>query len=270
MNSERHSRQTFLGAESERVISSAVVAIVGLGGGGSHIVQQLAHIGFRHFVVFDPQEIDESNLNRMVGAVEKDVAERTLKTVIAERVIKGVNHEAEVVTCNGRWQESPELLRSCDVIFGCVDSFSERRELEVCARRYLIPLLDIGMDVVESIEGQPPRMAGQVILSLPGGPCLQCCGFLTEEKLGREAALYGAAGSKPQVVWPNAILASTAIGIFMSMITNWSQKAMALAYFSYDGNENTLLPHIRTQFIDESSCIHFPIVEVGDPVYIRH
>jgi len=65
-----------------------------------------------------------------------------------------------------RWQDHPEPLRACDLIFGCVDGFAERRELEARALRYLIPLVDIDMDV-HCVENQPPRMAGQVIVSMP-------------------------------------------------------------------------------------------------------
>src|SRR6266849_8531402 len=50
---------------------------------------------------------------------------------------------------------------------------------------------------------------GQVIMSSPDGPCMRCMGFLTGEKLAAEAALYGNAGARPQVVWHNGVLAST-------------------------------------------------------------
>ena len=46
-------RQSFLGVNSQSIIQSTKVGIVGLGGGGSHVVQQLAHIGFLNFVIFD-------------------------------------------------------------------------------------------------------------------------------------------------------------------------------------------------------------------------
>jgi hypothetical protein len=41
MASERHSRQSFLGEEFEQTCEVCVVGVVGLGGGGSHIAQQL-------------------------------------------------------------------------------------------------------------------------------------------------------------------------------------------------------------------------------------
>ena len=67
------SRQSFLGAQSERKLAETRVAIVGLGGGGSHIAQQLAHVGVGHFRLIDPDCMEASNLNRLVGATQSDV-----------------------------------------------------------------------------------------------------------------------------------------------------------------------------------------------------
>jgi ThiF family len=58
------------------------VGLAGLGGGGSHIVQQLAHIGFQRFVVYDGDVVEESNLNRLVGATSIDVPAETPKLYI--------------------------------------------------------------------------------------------------------------------------------------------------------------------------------------------
>lgn len=58
-------RQNFLGIDSDAILARTRVAIIGLGGGGSHVVQQLAHIGIGHFVIVDDDEISDSNLNRL-------------------------------------------------------------------------------------------------------------------------------------------------------------------------------------------------------------
>lgn len=41
---------------------------------------------------------------------------------------------------------------------------------------------------------------------------MTCIGFLIEEKLAAEAARHGNAGGRPQVVRPNGVLVSTAVG----------------------------------------------------------
>ena len=88
-------------------------------------------------------------------------------------------------------------------IFGCVDSYRERDELERFTRRFLIPYIDIGMDV-HGAEGKF-SISGQAVLSSPGGACLWCLGILTQERITREAGTYGKAGSRPQVSTPPTV-----------------------------------------------------------------
>ena len=266
MRSDAFSRQSFLGEYSQDIIEDMTVAIIGLGGGGSHIVQQLAHIGFLNYILYDSDTISDSNLNRLVGGTMEDVINARLKVDIASRVIKSIRPEANILGINKKWQDNPNLIRKANVIFGCVDSFSQRKELEICSRRYLIPYIDIGMDV-HVIDGEPPRMAGQVILSMPGEPCMTCMGFLSEEKLGREAGRYGDVGIKPQVVWSNGILASSAVGIAIDILTNWTERRSQSFYLSYDGNIGTLNMHPKFQYMKLNKCGHYPPNEVGDPVY---
>src|SRR6266446_616397 len=265
MSNERFSRQSFLGDNLQEIIERAVIGVTGLGGGGSHIVQQLAHIGFLRYRNYDGDVAEDHNLNRLIGAKENDLAHKTPKIEISERIMKGFRGNAVVESYPCRWQEQPEPLRGCDLIFGCVDGFSERRELEALARRYLIPLIDIGMDV-HCVEGEPPRMGGQVILSMPGGPCMLCLGFLNERALAQEAERYGDAGPRPQVVWPNGVLASTAVGIAVDLLTDWTRSLRNVVYMEYDGNKGTVKPHVRLEYLEDRRCPHYRADQVGDPI----
>jgi molybdopterin-synthase adenylyltransferase len=263
---DRFSRQSFLGEGAEPIIRRARIGLAGLGGGGSHIVQQLAHIGFQNYVLYDGDEIEDSNLNRLVGGTADDVLASARKIDIAERTIRRLWPRANVQTFPYHWQEGPEPIRCCDVVFGSVDGFQERAELEACTRRYLVPLIDIGMDVHPPQSGEPPRMAGQVLLSMPGGPCMRCVRFLTDEALSREAARYGAAGSRPQVVWPNGVLASTAVGIAVDLLTDWTRSLRSAVYMSYDGNRGEVTPHPLLKYA-KAPCPHYPPDAIGDPVF---
>lgn len=267
MDANRYSRQSFLGPTSQQIIEETVVGVVGLGGGGSHIVQQLAHIGFKNYVLYDRDIVEETNLNRLVGAKWQDVKKKTPKVKVSIRVIAGLHRKKRIVAHQSIWQENPEALRQCDMVFGCVDGFSQRQQLEAYCRRYLIPFIDIGMDVhAPKRPEDPPDMAGQVIVSMPGEPCMQCLTFLTPEKMQKEAGKYGAAGGNPQVVWPNGVLASTAVGFAIDILTGWTGESPKVAYLSYRGNIGTLTLHTRLPYI-ESNCTHFPLADAGTPVY---
>lgn len=256
---KRLDRQEFLGAHSATVLALSRVAVVGLGGGGSHIVQQLGHLGVGRIVVYDGDRVEESNLNRLVGATERDVELGTLKTEVAARTVEHINSKASVTTVDRRWQEEHEPLRSCNVVFGCVDRFDERRQLEAYCRRFLVPYIDIGMDVHELEDRH--AIAGQVILSMPGEPCMECLGYFREDEDG---AAYGAAGSKPQVIWPNGVLASLAVGVFVQLMTPWHPRHQRAVYLEYDGNSNQVRPSIAVAYAPDV-CPHFPPDSVGDP-----
>lgn len=261
----RYKRQNFLGSSSEAKFRNCRVAIAGLGGGGSHVAQQFAHLGFTDITTFDPDVIDESNLNRLIGGTLADVLAKTKKTEIAKRLILGIQPDARVCSVEERWQDRPEVLRNVDLVVGCVNGFREREELERACRRYLIPLIDIGLDV-HTVDGHPPRMAGQVVVSIPGGPCFRCLGFITDQVLTVEANRYGDAGDHPQVVWANGVLASSAVGSAVELLTNWTRSKKLIRYLQYDGNAGTVVPSIRLQFVP-ARCPHFLEQDVGDPVF---
>jgi hypothetical protein len=208
-----------------------------LGGGGSQVIQQLAHVGFQRYIIYDKDIVEESNLNRLVGAKSVDVFAETPKLHIAKLMIYGLQSNASVRGYACRWQDHPEPLRECDIVFGCVDTYKGRQELEVACRRYLMHYIDIGMDVHGT---ERPVIGGQVILSSPGNLCMRCMGFLTDKNLAEEAARYGNAGTHPQVVWPNGVLASTAVGFAVDIVTNWTKRSLPYAYYIYDGNLATV------------------------------
>lgn len=263
---KRFDRQSFLGKNSQYLFGKIKIAIVGLGGGGSHIVQQLAYLGIKNYVLFDFDIVSDTNLNRMIGAGVIDVDNRERKCNIAERTIKYIIPDASVISIYDNWKNMPELIQECDIAIGCVDSYAERRDLELECRRYLIPFIDIGMDVYKGFKKEPPSMVGQIILSFPGKPCMRCLGFLTDENLAREAAKYGAAGGRPQVVWSNGVLASQAVGILVDLITGWSGQKDIVPYYAFDGNLGTLTNHPRLKYIPEQ-CEHFKLKDVGPPKF---
>jgi hypothetical protein len=263
----RYDRQSFLGSNSDFIVGGAVIGVVGLGGGGSHVVQQLAHLGFRNYVLCDDDAITDTNLNRLVGGTRADVKAKRLKTRIAERVIKALHSDANIVTANQKWEEAIDQLCGCDIIVGCVDTFGARRDLEAFCRRNLIPYVDVGMDV-HKLEGGGHEISGQVILSMPGCPCMHCMGFLNEAVLAEEARRYGDAGSQPQVVWTNGLLCSAATGIIVDLLTDWSRMTRGPVLLGFRGSSLTLKPDNRLIALEHVSCPHYPFAAAGDPVCI--
>jgi hypothetical protein len=262
----RLDRQSFLGANSDAILDAATIGIVGLGGGGSHIAQQAAHMGIGGYVNADPDIIEDTNTNRLIGGTLADVAVERRKVDIAERLIRGLVPTVRIISVPDKWLTAVDDLKLCDVIIGAVDSFQEREQLERFARRHLIPYIDIGMDV-HDLGKNGFLVSGQVILSMPGCPCMRCCDFITDERLAQEAKKYGAAGSRPQVVWSNGVLASTAMGLLTQILTPWYRDPLRFVYLDYDGNKGTVTPNKRMALLKDHVCPHHPAGEAGDPLF---
>lgn len=263
---ERYSRQSFLGPKSQALVEATTVAVVGLGGGGSHVVQQFSHVGFTNLMGFDPQCVEEANLNRLVGGETDDPEKETPKTEVASRLVRRIQGKPLLKVYKGSWEDHQDALMLADVVVGCVDGFAARRDLEAFCRRWLIPLVDIGIDVHSSRFG--PLLTGQVILSMPGHACMQCLGLLSEANLAREAQNYGDAGPRPQVVWPNGVVASIAVGIVVDLVTDWTNTLRGVVYQAYDGNRMTVSSSKRLLAAPEQ-CEHYPISarSVGVPEF---
>jgi molybdopterin/thiamine biosynthesis adenylyltransferase len=250
------SRQSFLGAHSKDRLANLRAVVVGLGGGGSHIAQQLAHVGVGNIRLIDPEAIEASNLNRLIGGTKDDVDHARPKVEIAKRTIIGIRPWASVITRRAKWQEADDLIRDAHVMFGCVDGYQQRDYLETAARRFGMPYIDIGMDVTKLHDGSY-AVAGQMIASLPGHPCMRCLGFLTPDKLAQEENRYGDAGINPQVVWTNGTLASLAVGALAKLFTPWFPVDETYTWLELDGNAQTVTRSRQPDYFPRAAvCPH--------------
>lgn len=163
-----------LGPIAQARLQRLRIGIVGLGGTGSQVVQQLAHLGVRDFVLVEDDRAEASNLPRLAGATLWDVSLRRAKTAIARRTIRRLTRGASVAT-TGALQHPGSLnaLRDVDVIIGCVDNDGARLVLSELAAAYLIPYLDLGVGI-EGDRTQGQMIGGRISFQLPGGPCLAC------------------------------------------------------------------------------------------------
>ena len=62
------------GAQAQQRLGEMTVAVVGVGGVGSLVVQALAHLGVGRMYLVDPDTVSAGNLNRLVGGCPADAA----------------------------------------------------------------------------------------------------------------------------------------------------------------------------------------------------
>ena len=114
------------GEEGQKAISNFRVAIIGVGGIGSHILQQLAYLGLREMMIFDDDKVEKTNLNRLIGATTKDIGK--FKTTALGKNARRINPTLKVnLDAKALRSESAiEQLKSVDILFGCVDNDGAR------------------------------------------------------------------------------------------------------------------------------------------------
>jgi molybdopterin-synthase adenylyltransferase len=236
------------GTDGQERISSLKVAIVGAGGTGSIIAQQLAYLGVRDFTVVDFDKVEETNLNRLVGATASDVGQP--KVDIARRSILAANANARVETILGDVADQlvAARLTECDVIFSCTDSHASRAIVGQLAYQYLIPTIDMGVSI--SVRGgKLTHITGRVQLLAPGLPCLTCMDLLNSEEIRRELLtpearkadpyIVGFHEPQPSVISLNGTVASLAVSMFLGMVTGAPFEARLQIY---DGINGTIRP----------------------------
>jgi molybdopterin/thiamine biosynthesis adenylyltransferase len=239
-----------IGSDSDGRLAGATVTIVGLSGGGSHIAQQLAHQGFGTFFLIDDQPVEAGNRGRLVGSRHDD--DGVLKTRVAARMINGIDPAARVVEVEHRTSHPDAIaaIAGADLVVAAVDTFAAREQINALCRRYAVPLIDLGMALTS--EGEKlVRADGQVVLTLPGHPCMRCLPLLSDAVLRAEALrrrpgyddAVDALGD-PQVVSMNGLIASHAANVALAMVTGYLPASTlgAGGYWQYDGISGELTP----------------------------
>lgn len=237
---ERFDRQVrAFGSEGQRQIAQLRVAIVGLGGTGSLVAQQLAHLGVRDFLLIDPDSLETTNLNRVVGATPADVGSH--KVEVAARMVQAIHPDAVCKTVVGNivHVRTARELTNADVIFGCTDSHGSRAILQQISYQYLIPCFDMGTTIATE-RGQVQAIVGRVQLLAPDLPCFSCSGLLDPNEVRRDMMspaerkldpyILGHTEPAPAVISLNATVVSLAVTMFMATVVHWPSAGRYLLY----------------------------------------
>ena len=147
----------FFGRDGQERLAAASVVVVGVGGLGTHVVQQLALLGVSKIILVDDEELDETNRNRYVTARQCDPIPGSPKVDLGERLIRETNPHVQALTI-AQPSQSPaafQAIAESDYVFGCLDNDVPRVILtELCAA-YAKPYFDLASDILvdESVYG---------------------------------------------------------------------------------------------------------------------
>ena len=134
--------ELLIGKEGIEKLNKAKVAIFGLGGVGSFVVEGLVRAGVQNFVLVDDDKICLTNLNRQIIATRKTVGK--YKVEVARDRILEINPNANVEIFQEFYMpgsNSNILTEDLTYVVDCIDTVTAKIELVVNCKKLEIPII---------------------------------------------------------------------------------------------------------------------------------
>lgn len=133
--------ELIIGKEKVEILKKAKVAVFGIGGVGSYVVEGLARAGIENFILVDKDEVSISNINRQIIALHSTVGKAKVE-VGKDRILE-INPDAKVEIYQEFFMPETEgiLNESIDYIVDAVDTVTAKIELIVRANKLKIPII---------------------------------------------------------------------------------------------------------------------------------
>ena len=131
---ERHIRNIPALSEADmEILQTSHVLVVGCGGLGGNVIEQLARLGLGHLTVVDGDVFEESNLNRQLLCTTANIGES--KALAAAERVSLIDPDIEVrpVPEFITKENAAALMADADIVIDALDSISSRLVLEDAA-----------------------------------------------------------------------------------------------------------------------------------------
>ncbi|MGN0398744.1 MAG: ThiF family adenylyltransferase [Blautia sp.] len=131
-----------LGTEGLKTLANCKVAVFGIGGVGSYVVEALARAGVGNLILVDHDTVAVTNLNRQLVALRSTIGKK--KVQVAKERIMDINADAVVHTYDTFF--GPETaglfdFSSYDYIVDAVDTVSAKILLIEKAKEFQVPII---------------------------------------------------------------------------------------------------------------------------------
>jgi molybdopterin/thiamine biosynthesis adenylyltransferase len=174
------------GGPIQHALGDLRVGLVGCGGTGSAVAEQLVRLGVRHLVLFDPDHLSASNVTRVYGSSPADVGQAKVAVLGAHLRRIAPEIQCTLVPSMVTTEPTARRLLSCDVVFGCTDDNAGRLILSRLATYLMTPVIDCGILLSSTPDGQLVGIDGRVTTLVPGQACLVCRGRIDLRRAATE------------------------------------------------------------------------------------
>lgn len=141
MSNQFSRTELLIGKEGIEKLNKSKVAIFGIGGVGTFVVEGLARAGIENFILVDNDKICLTNINRQIIATHKTVGK--YKVEVAKERILEINPNAKVEVYQEFFMpDSKEILdETVDYVVDSVDTVTAKIELVIRANKLNIPII---------------------------------------------------------------------------------------------------------------------------------
>jgi hypothetical protein len=231
----RRHAQAF-GAGTVERLRRMTIAVVGCSGTGSPLIEQLVRLGVGCLILIDPDRVEWKNLNRIYLSSAADANLGTYKVDMLAKAIGRMGLGTRVVPLAMNL-ENPAAIRvaaAADLVIGCVDSWYGRDLLNRLAAFYVLPYLDLGVELTALPAGGIDQIWGAIHYMQPGGSSLKSRGAYTSEHVRAELLkrddpeeynrrlkakyIRGVQEDRPAVISVNTLVASMAVNELLARI----------------------------------------------------
>jgi molybdopterin/thiamine biosynthesis adenylyltransferase/proteasome lid subunit RPN8/RPN11 len=150
------------------------VAIVGCGGTGSAVAEQLVRLGVRELILIDADILSDSNVTRVYGSTPEDVGRPKVEVLRDHLTAIAPDLACETVVSMVTLEPTARRLAGRDLVFGCTDDNAGRLVLSRLASYLLTPVIDVGVLLSSDTAGLLTGIDGRVTVLSPGAACLVC------------------------------------------------------------------------------------------------
>jgi len=236
-----------LGLEVMReIMHHQVISIVGVGGLGSIVAEHLIHMGFHEINLIDPDVLEISNLNRVVGAYYEDAQQKRYKVDVVKRHLTHINPKATVQAYKRdvHDKEIESVLALSDWMIVATDNHSSRLRAQELSVQYFVPLLSVGVNITVK-KNKIEDMSGEVITARVGDwLCLHCLHRINpiqvaserhpdqtiREALVKRGYVTGKDIKEPAVKTLNTSVATMAVEVLVNQYTDARRHIPILVY----------------------------------------
>ena len=133
--------ELLIGTENIEKLKKSKVAIFGIGGVGSFVVEGLARAGVQNFVLVDDDNVCLTNLNRQIIALQNTIGKPKVE-VAKERILQ-INPNANVETYKEFFMPETKGIidNTITYIVDAIDTVSAKIELVMIAEKLNIPII---------------------------------------------------------------------------------------------------------------------------------